>query len=99
MNITDKGQLLCQAVTGTLLSSPEMTAKWEKTLKNISQQTMTFTGFIEGIHKYITHQIDVVDGELQKNNVSSVLEKPKKKTHMVSVRSVKNRRLLNVKLK
>ena len=99
VNITDKGQLLCQAVKGTLLSSPEMTAKWEKTLKNISQQTMTFTGFIEGIHKYITHQIDVVDGELQKNNVSSVLEKPKKKTHMVSVRSVKNRRLLNVKLK
>lgn len=78
VNITDKGQLLCQAVTGTLLSSPEMTAKWEKTLKNISQQTMTFTGFIEGIHKYITHQIDVVDGELQKNNVSSVLEKTKK---------------------
>ncbi|MDN5906933.1 MAG: DNA topoisomerase III [Staphylococcus equorum] len=78
VNITDKGQLLCQAVTGTLLSSPEMTAKWEKTLKNISQQTMTFTGFIEGIHKYITHQVDVVDEELQKNNVSSVLEKTKK---------------------
>ena len=78
VNITDKGQLLCQAVTGTLLSSPEMTAKWEKTLKNISQQTMTFTGFIEGIHKYITHQVNVVDEELQKNNVSSLLEKTKK---------------------
>lgn len=76
--ISEKGILLCQAVTGTLLSSPEMTAKWEKTLKNISNETMTFDGFINGIHKYITHQVNVVDEELQKNNVTLSFKKTKK---------------------
>src|SRR5699024_3866037 len=38
-------------------------------------------------------------GELQKNNVSSVLEKPKKKTHMVSVRSVKKSEIVKRKAK
>lgn len=78
VNITEKGRLLCQAVTGTLLSSPEMTAKWEKSLKNISHETMTFDGFIDGIHQYITHQVKVVDEELAKNQVTSALEKTKK---------------------
>src|SRR5699024_11801251 len=31
--LTDKGRLLARSVQGTLLSSPEMTAKWEASLK------------------------------------------------------------------
>src|SRR5699024_4305481 len=29
VSVTKKGQILCQAVEGTVLASPEMTAKWE----------------------------------------------------------------------
>src|SRR5699024_4879277 len=29
VSVTKKGQMLCQAVEGTVLASPEMTAKWE----------------------------------------------------------------------
>ncbi len=29
IHVTKKGEILCEAVEGTLLSSPEMTAKWE----------------------------------------------------------------------
>lgn len=37
VSITPKGQLLCQAIEGTLLSSPSMTAKWEIYLHKIGK--------------------------------------------------------------
>ena len=50
---TQKGEILCQAIEGTLLSSPEMTAKWEKYLKKIGQQKGTQEAFLNNIHKFI----------------------------------------------
>ena len=64
VEITQKGILLCNAVSGTLLSSAEMTAKWEKALKNISNSKMDFKTFIANIGKYLHHQINVIDEEL-----------------------------------
>ncbi|WP_419188765.1 hypothetical protein [Bacillus cereus] len=38
VNVTPKGEILCQSVQGTLLAKPEMTAKWKgicvKSVKN-----------------------------------------------------------------
>ncbi len=67
--MTKKGILLCNAVTGTLLASAEMTAKWEKALKNISNEKMDFQTFIANIKKYLRHQTSVIDEELEKNNI------------------------------
>lgn len=35
--VTKKGEILCQAVEGTLLAKPELTAKWESYLKKIGK--------------------------------------------------------------
>lgn len=74
VNITTKGQLLCKAVAGTLLSSPEMTAKWEKALKNIPEKKMNFDTFISNTSKYINHQINVLDKELKENDISNYIK-------------------------
>lgn len=71
VEITKKGILLCNAVTGTLLASAEMTAKWEKALKNISDGKMDFKTFIANIERYLKHQTSVIDEELEKNNVTN----------------------------
>ncbi|MGV2929297.1 DNA topoisomerase III [Macrococcus capreoli] len=73
VNITDKGILLCRAITNTLLSSPEMTAKWEKALKGISLGKMTFNSFIQNTEKYINYQIDSINQELVKNDVKQLI--------------------------
>ena len=74
VEITQKGILLCNAVSGTLLSSAEMTAKWEKALKNISNSKMDFNTFIANIGKYLNHQISVIDDELKQNNVTHYIK-------------------------
>lgn len=74
VEITNKGILLCNAIKGTLLSSAEMTAKWEKALKNISNEKMDFKTFIANIEKYLSHQINVIDEELNNNNVNHFIK-------------------------
>lgn len=74
VEMTQKGILLCNAINGTLLSSAEMTAKWEKALKNISNETMDFNTFIANIEKYLRHQTSVIDEELKQNNVSHYIQ-------------------------
>ncbi|WP_376785320.1 type IA DNA topoisomerase [Siminovitchia terrae] len=53
VHITNKGETLCQAVEGTLLSSPEMTGKWEQYLHKIGQSEGTQEVFIQQIEKFI----------------------------------------------
>ncbi|RKD73304.1 DNA topoisomerase-3 [Sinobaca qinghaiensis] len=47
VHVTRKGELLCEAVEGTLLSKPEMTAKWELFLKKIGEGEAQKEAFIE----------------------------------------------------
>lgn len=53
VHITHKGEILCQAVEGTLLSSPGMTGKWEQYLSKIGQNEGTQEVFIRQIEKFI----------------------------------------------
>ncbi|VEF47416.1 DNA topoisomerase III [Bacillus freudenreichii] len=53
VHVTHKGEILCQAVEGTLLSSPEMTGKWEKYLYKIGQSNGTQAAFIQQIERFI----------------------------------------------
>lgn len=63
VTITPKGVILCQAVENTLLSSPEMTAKWETYLKKIKKEEGTQQAFLTNIQKFIHHTI-VSSGEV-----------------------------------
>ena len=56
VSITPKGELLCKAIEGTLLSSPSMTAKWEIYLKKIGRGEGSAKHFIDSIGKFI-HQL------------------------------------------
>ncbi|OJF96172.1 type IA DNA topoisomerase [Alkalibacterium sp. 20] len=53
ITVNPKGIILCKSVEGTLLSSPEMTAKWETYLKKINSGEGTQQAFLTTIEKFI----------------------------------------------
>ncbi|WP_200411864.1 type IA DNA topoisomerase [Virgibacillus salexigens] len=58
VSVTKKGEILCQAVEGTILASPEMTAKWETYLHKIGQQKGSQEQFIVKIKEMLESLID-----------------------------------------
>ncbi|MFZ4460781.1 DNA topoisomerase III, partial [Enterococcus gallinarum] len=59
---------LCKAVElEPLLTSPEMTAKWEVALKQISQKQRTQENFLGQIHKFIQKLVTEVPEQMQKS--------------------------------
>jgi len=53
VSVTRKGQMLCQAVEGTVLASPEMTAKWETYLHKIGRNEASQEHFISKIKQML----------------------------------------------
>lgn len=73
VSVTKKGEILCEAVKGTLLASPEMTAKWEQALKKIGHAEGDQLTFLQNIEKFLVtlldsapNQIKSLEGEIQK---------------------------------
>ncbi len=63
--VTNKGILLCQAVEKEpLLTSAEMTAKWESYLLKIGERKGTQTTFLANIQKFVSHLLEVVPGQI-----------------------------------
>lgn len=54
---TAKAKILIQAVGEAILASPEMTAKWEQRLKEISEGTAAPKHFMEQTNKMIAHLV------------------------------------------
>lgn len=73
VKVTDKGNILCQAVTGTLLASPEMTGKWEQYLHTIGQGKGSQDAFLGNIEKFI--QTLLVDTPKGVNQLDKQVEK------------------------
>lgn len=72
--VTQKGKILCEAIEGTLLSSPSMTAKWEVYLKKIGEGKGTQTHFLENIKKFINHIIKEVPEQIANSPVIELIE-------------------------
>ncbi len=76
VTVTQKGTILCQAVENTLLSSPEMTAKWETYLKKIKKEEGTQQAFLENIQKFIDHTLassaQVIEGSDWSTHITSM---------------------------
>ena len=67
--VTEKGKLLCQAVEKqNLLSSAEMTAKWESYLKKIGKKEGDQETFLENIKQFINHLIEAVPKDIEEMN-------------------------------
>ncbi|KEZ47131.1 type IA DNA topoisomerase [Metabacillus indicus] len=68
--VTPKGEVLCEAVDGTLLSKPEMTAKWEVYLKGIGSGEKSKEVFIETAKKFCYTLISQAGESMEKLEVA-----------------------------
>ena len=63
--VTEKGKILCEAVANQkLLTSAEMTAKWESYLKKIGQEEGDKLTFLNNIKEFINHLIGNVPNDI-----------------------------------
>lgn len=77
LRTTEKGRLLCSALEGSLISSAEMTGKWEEKLKFISDGKETQQNFIEGIEIFIQQLFKDIPAMVNENVKTSTLESVK----------------------
>lgn len=73
VEMTDKGIILCKGVEGTLLSSPEMTAKWELRLKEIGEGVADPNSFINNTMKFIENELATMKEKESKLNINNEL--------------------------
>ena len=77
--VTEKGKLLCQAVKSQhLLTSAEMTAKWETYLKKIGKREGNQENFLNNIKKFIVHLLEAVPSDIEKISFSDYQEQKEK---------------------
>lgn len=69
--VTNKGEILCVAVEGTLLAKPEMTAKWEVYLKGIGSGEKSKDVFIETAKKFCYTLLDQASASMDKLEVKA----------------------------
>src|SRR5699024_9788158 len=78
VSVTGKGQILCQAVEGTVLASPEMTAKWETYLYKIGQNEGSQEHFISKIKQMLASLLK--DAPAKMNKLESQFQKVKEQS-------------------
>lgn len=79
VSLTPKGRLLCEALEGTLLASPSMTAKWEKYLKKIGEGTGTSEKFLRSMEKFLHHLITTTPQVIEQRTFDIKGFQPRKK--------------------
>lgn len=70
VSLTDKGRILCEAIEGTLLSSPSMTAKWETYLRKIGTGEGQKEQFLKSMEKFIQHLLDTTTEKIERTHFS-----------------------------
>jgi len=78
VHVTEKGKILCQAIKGSLLSSPAMTAKWEAYLKEIGNGKGSQEAFLSNIVKFINKLIAEVPEQLNSDIIEKSIESVQK---------------------
>lgn len=74
--VTKKGEILCNAIEGTLLAKPDMTAIWETYLRKIGQRKGTKEVFIKNIISFV--QKLVQDVSIDTINIDQYIKEMKK---------------------
>src|SRR5699024_1800871 len=67
--VTKKGEMLCQAIEGTLLSSASMTAKWETFLQEIGKGNKSKQQFLDRIQRFIQKMINEMPDSLKEMKI------------------------------
>lgn len=74
VSVTNKGEILCESINGTLLSSPIMTAKWESKLKKIGEGQGSQDEFLQGIKDFIVGIIEDAPQKIGTEKISLAAE-------------------------
>lgn len=87
-----------------LLTSAEMTAKWESYLLKIGERKGTQTTFLANIQKFVSHLLEVVPGQIQSIDFGSTLqevkaasEKQEAARHLEFVQNARNKKSYSIK--
>ncbi|WP_227936817.1 DNA topoisomerase III [Alkalihalobacillus deserti] len=80
---TEKGRLLIEALGSSLLTSAEMTAKWEQRLREIGKGEASHTVFMDQTKKLVNHILQEAENQVRSwdfsnFDISSMQKKPKK---------------------
>lgn len=75
--VTEKGKIMCEAIEGTLLASPTMTAKWESYLNKIGNGDGSQDVFIDKITQFINKIIQDVPEQINSSKVTQQIESEK----------------------
>ncbi|WP_093337522.1 type IA DNA topoisomerase [Salibacterium halotolerans] len=79
VHVTKKGEVLCEAVQGSLLSKPEMTAKWELFLRRIGEGEADRQTFIDNTSAFTTKLVSTAAQEVENMEIPKEgLPAPKK---------------------
>lgn len=73
--VTEKGKILCESISNTLLASPEMTAKWELYLQKISKGEGSYDEFIGQIKNFIEQMIKAIPNKLNNQDIADKISK------------------------
>lgn len=84
VSVTTKGILLCQAIEGTLLASPAMTAKWEIYLKKIGVGEGSPNIFIAQINNFIEQMMQEVPAHIRTLTIDET-ERAKKEVKEIAL--------------
>ncbi|MFW7407117.1 DNA topoisomerase 3 [Vagococcus fluvialis] len=77
--VTEKGKVVCKAVENQeLLTSAEMTAKWESYLKKIGAKQGNQEKFLDNIKNFISHLVNKVPGDIANLNIEEYEEEKEK---------------------
>ncbi len=80
--VTKKGEILCQVVDGTLLSKPELTAKWESYLKRIGQKSGNKETFIQNTTQFIKSVVDNTKKSINDINIDESIKEINEVDHI-----------------
>ena len=98
--VTEKGIVLCEAVQGTLLASPSMTAKWEGYLKKIGEGSGTQEQFLQTTTAFINKTIQDLPQNLNANtNIPKIIEKERESKRIAKCPSCKKGDIVQIKTK
>jgi DNA topoisomerase-3 len=74
VSVTKKGIILCEAIEGTLLSSPVMTAKWESYLRQIGEGKGSPDAFINNIKRFVDDLMQKAPKRLDADKIKQVIK-------------------------
>lgn len=82
VDVTKKGEILCQSIEGTLLSKPDMTAQWEKFLRLIGEGEKTKETFLQNINKFVNKLIETTPEALDSKSIENRIEESKQENSL-----------------